>query len=65
MTTLLITHDQSGLNHLTPLGHPERADRMRVIDRILEHERFQPLEREGEPRFQSSVRVPENMGQMP
>jgi acetoin utilization deacetylase AcuC-like enzyme len=45
MSTLLI-HHPACLNHATPLGHPERADRIRVIDRILEAERFQPLERE-------------------
>lgn len=45
MSTLMIQHPAC-LGHLTPLGHPERADRIRVIDRILEHERFQPLERE-------------------
>ncbi len=45
MSTLLIQHPAC-LGHATPLGHPERADRIRVVDRILEHERFQPLERE-------------------
>jgi acetoin utilization deacetylase AcuC-like enzyme len=45
MSTLMIQHPAC-LGHQTPLGHPERADRIRVIDRILEHERFQPLERE-------------------
>jgi acetoin utilization deacetylase AcuC-like enzyme len=42
MTTLLITHPAS-LNHLTPSGHPERPDRLRAIDRVLEDERFQTL----------------------
>ena len=49
MSTLLIQHPAC-LGHATPLGHPERADRIRVIDRILEHERFQPLEREAAAR---------------
>lgn len=49
MSTLLI-HHPACLGHTTPLGHPERADRIRVIDRILEHERFQPLEREAAAR---------------
>jgi acetoin utilization deacetylase AcuC-like enzyme len=49
MSTLLI-HHPACLGHQTPLGHPERADRIRVIDRILEHERFQPLEREAAAR---------------
>jgi acetoin utilization deacetylase AcuC-like enzyme len=45
MSTLFV-HHQSFLNHLTPPGHPERPDRIRAIDRILEHERFQSLARE-------------------
>ena len=44
MATLLITHSAC-LNHLTPAGHPERPDRLRAIDRALEHERFQDLVR--------------------
>jgi len=49
MSTLLIQHPAC-LGHATPLGHPERADRIRVIDRILEAERFQVLEREAAAR---------------
>jgi acetoin utilization deacetylase AcuC-like enzyme len=48
MPTLLITH-QSSLNHLPPMGHPERPDRMRAIERVLESERFQPLARDQAP----------------
>ncbi len=48
MATLFL-HHPSYLDHLTPVGHPERPDRIRAIDRILEHERFQPLEREVAP----------------
>ena len=44
MSTLYITHPAC-LNHLTPSGHPERPDRLRAIDRVLEHERFQTLAR--------------------
>ena len=44
MSTLLITHPAC-LDHLTPAGHPERPDRLRAIDRALEHERFQMLAR--------------------
>src|SRR5262245_31703515 len=44
MTTLLITHPAC-LNHLTPAGHPERPDRLRAIDRVLEQEKFQTLAR--------------------
>ena len=48
MSTLLVHHPKF-LEHLTPLGHPERPDRIRAVDRILEHERFQALERELAP----------------
>ncbi|WP_321499092.1 histone deacetylase family protein [Breoghania sp.] len=48
MATLLL-HHSSFLDHHTPLGHPERPDRMRAVDRILEHERFQTLERDAAP----------------
>ena len=49
MSTLVITHSAC-LEHLTPLGHPERPDRLRAIERVLEHERFMPLAREQAPR---------------
>ncbi|MDX3810138.1 histone deacetylase family protein [Bosea thiooxidans] len=42
MTTLLITHP-AGLLHATPIGHPERPDRLRAVERALEEERFTPL----------------------
>ncbi len=45
MSTVLL-HHPCFTGHQTPLGHPERPDRMRAIDRILEHERFQALERD-------------------
>jgi len=48
MSTLLITHPAC-LEHLTPMGHPERPDRLRAIERILETERFQTLAREQAP----------------
>ncbi|KZM51483.1 histone deacetylase family protein [Labrenzia sp. OB1] len=48
MSTLLL-HHPSYLDHLTPVGHPERPDRIRAIDRILEHEKFQSLERDLAP----------------
>jgi acetoin utilization deacetylase AcuC-like enzyme len=44
MSTLLITHPAC-LDHLTPLGHPERPDRLRAIERALEAEKFQSLAR--------------------
>jgi len=45
MTTLLISHDQSGLNHLTPPGHPERPDRLRALAQVLSEDRFDSLKR--------------------
>jgi len=48
MPTLLITHPAC-LDHLMPAGHPERPDRLRAIDRALEHERFQTLARAEAP----------------
>ena len=44
MSTLLLSHPAC-LNHLTPAGHPERPDRLRAIDQVLEHEKFQSLAR--------------------
>ena len=48
MTTLLVTHPAS-LNHLNGTGHPERPDRIRAIESILEQEKFQTLVREQAP----------------
>jgi acetoin utilization deacetylase AcuC-like enzyme len=48
MTTLLLTHP-AALLHLTPLGHPERPDRLRAIDRALEAEEFAALARDAAP----------------
>ncbi|MGH1571156.1 histone deacetylase family protein [Methylobacterium sp. P31] len=45
MTTLHLTHT-SALAHLGPPWHPERADRIRVVERCLEQERFADLVRE-------------------
>ena len=44
MTTLLISHPSS-LRHVTPPGHPERADRIRAVEQALEEERFALLQR--------------------
>ena len=49
MTTLFITHPAS-LNHLNGTGHPERPDRIRAIESVLEDEKFQSLVREQAPR---------------
>lgn len=48
MTTLLVTHP-CFVAHDTGPGHPERADRMRAIDKMLEHEVFASLERREAP----------------
>jgi acetoin utilization deacetylase AcuC-like enzyme len=48
MSTLLITHPAC-LAHQTPAGHPERPDRLRVIEQALEGERFQSLARAEAP----------------
>ncbi|MBB4064421.1 histone deacetylase family protein [Gellertiella hungarica] len=37
------------LNHLTPAGHPERADRLRSLNIALEHPNFAPLIRREAP----------------
>jgi acetoin utilization deacetylase AcuC-like enzyme len=49
MSTLLLTHPAC-LEHLMPAGHPERPDRLRVVDEVLADERFQLLAREQAPR---------------
>jgi acetoin utilization deacetylase AcuC-like enzyme len=48
MTTLLLSHPAC-LDHLNPMGHPERPDRLRAIERVLEDEKFQTLVREQAP----------------
>ena len=45
MTTLFISHPSALLHDMGP-GHPERPDRVRVIERALEAEAFQMLARE-------------------
>lgn len=48
MTTLHLTH-MAALAHLAPPWHPERPDRVRVVERCLEQERFAGLVREQAP----------------
>jgi acetoin utilization deacetylase AcuC-like enzyme len=52
MVTRLYSHPIY-LEHLTPSGHPERPDRLRAIERMLEDEKFTALDRvkapEGDP----------------
>jgi len=45
MSTLYISHP-AFLKHETPFGHPERADRIRAIERRLEGEKFLNLHRD-------------------
>jgi len=44
MVTRLYTHPVY-LEHLTPAGHPERPDRLRAIQRVLDDEAFAALDR--------------------
>ena len=44
MTTLLLSHPAC-LEHTTPPGHPERADRLRAVAEVLAQDRFAPLVR--------------------
>ena len=48
MSTRLYSHSVF-LEHLTPPGHPEHPDRLRVIERVLEDERFSWLDRREAP----------------
>ena len=49
LMTLFITHSAC-CEHLTPPGHPERPERLRAIEQVLEHEKFALLLREQCPR---------------
>ena len=44
MSTLIVSHPAC-LDHLTPLGHPERPERLRAVESALEAEKFQTLAR--------------------
>jgi acetoin utilization deacetylase AcuC-like enzyme len=48
MTTRLYTHPIY-LEHITPPGHPERPDRLRAVERVLDEEAFADLERAEAP----------------
>ena len=48
LTTLLVSHP-AFLGHQTPTGHPERADRIRVINDKLKGHRFEALLRDEAP----------------
>jgi len=47
--TLFITHPAC-LEHLNPPGHPERPERLRAIEQVMEHEKFMFLLREQCPK---------------
>ena len=49
MTTRIYTHDIF-LQHVTPPGHPERAERLRAIAKVLEGDEFAALDRQIAPR---------------
>ena len=44
MATRLYSHPLY-LEHVTPPGHPERPDRLRARERVLEDEQFSALDR--------------------
>ena len=48
MTTLYVSHP-AALDHAVPEGHPERPDRIRAIERVLENERLRPRAHHGAP----------------
>ncbi len=48
MSTLLLSHPVC-IEHAPPEGHPERPDRLRAINKILEHDSFASLIREEAP----------------
>ena len=49
MSTLLISHDEACLNHITPQGHPERPDRIRALTQAFADDAFKTLAREQAP----------------
>jgi acetoin utilization deacetylase AcuC-like enzyme len=54
MVTRLYSHPIH-LEHVTPPGHPERPDRLRAIQRVLEDERFAGLQRMESPEAEPGV----------
>lgn len=54
MTTLLYSHESS-LNHDTGMGHPECAERIRAIERVLSGDQFCGLERLNAPRADPDI----------
>ncbi|KAB1076273.1 histone deacetylase family protein [Methylobacterium planeticum] len=54
MSTLYLSHP-AALDHEVPPGHPERPDRIRAIERVLENERFACLVRGAAPIAEAGV----------
>ncbi len=54
MPTLLYTHESS-LSHDTGMGHPERAERLRAIEKVLADDYYDELERVEAPRVKPEV----------
>jgi acetoin utilization deacetylase AcuC-like enzyme len=54
MVTRLYSHPIF-LEHVTPPGHPERADRLRAIEKVLAHDVFDPLDRVDAPMGDSTT----------
>ena len=54
MTTLYVSHP-AALDHAVPEGHPERPDRIRAIERVLENERYSGLVRTMAPQAEASA----------
>jgi acetoin utilization deacetylase AcuC-like enzyme len=54
MVTRLYSHPIH-LEHVTPPGHPERPDRLRAIQRVLEDERFAGLQQMESPEAEPGV----------
>ncbi|MEO0911147.1 MAG: histone deacetylase family protein, partial [Pseudomonadota bacterium] len=54
MTTRLYTHELS-IQHITPPGHPERPDRIKVLDEVFADEKFDALERVDAPKGDESL----------
>src|SRR5262245_37815763 len=54
MLTLLLSHPSS-LAHQTPPGHPERPDRIRAIEQVLDGEKFAALRRAEAPMAETEL----------
>ena len=54
--TLLLTHP-AFLDHATPPGHPECADRLRAVNQVLAEERFDKLVRGEAPEGSFWIRL--------